>query len=1124
MIRSIFLSSIFFSLIFLSPLALLGDVAQLSTISGGPKSLRMAIEDLIATLGPQYPNGRVFLRRLEEIEKIGGADSQPRFAALQREALLANPLLKFDKLLLVRRAESNLGLTPNWGGKTDIPKTGYDNEIVVLSPVSPDGSLTTLYRPADREFVGDLDLHWHADRLLFSMPSQKGAGAWNVYELVLDPATGQPSQPPRQITQDWPDVDSYEGTYLPDARIIFSSTAAHNVCPCWGRSSSHSAGQLFLLDFGEQTRTRGDAEARRDADRDLSPSSSPRQLCFDQDHNWCPTVMNDGKVLYQRWEYADAPHFFSRLLFTMNPDGTNQSACYASNSYWPNAVFDARPIPGHPSLVIGVVGGHHGSARAGELVLFDIGKGHAETDGVVQRIPGYGKKVEPIIRDALVDDSWPKFLHPYPLGDPLSGSGGGKYFLAACKRDPAAPWVLCIADVFDNIVPIRSVAGSALLEPFPLVRRPLPPVIPDRVQLDRKDATVAVSDIYAGPGLKGVPRGTVKHLRVFAYHYGYRGTGGHCAVGTDGSWDVKRVLGTVPVRDDGSAHFIVPANTPLAVQPLDAEGKALQLMRSWFTAMPGEKISCVGCHERRAETLPVRAAAALMDPPSPITPWRGPARGFSFAREVQPVLDKYCAGCHNDQPRPDGRPIPDLRGGRIAGPESRDPAIGLVHPNVSGCCIWHLWPTNRSVSYEILHRYVRRPGAESDYHLLPALEYHADTSELIQMLKKGHHGVKLDAEAWDRLVTWIDLNVPYHGNWGEYNIGHPGAIDRRRQYAKRFANLDDDPEWLPPLSSEPVKAVIPPEPVRPVPLRSEAIPGWPFSRDEAIRRQQEVESSRSHAKSFSAEPSEMRLDLGNGLAMRLVLIPSGEFPMGDPAGCDDEQPVSRVRIERPFWMGKFEVSNEQYALFDPQHDSRYISVYGKDVIARGLPVNRPKQPVVRVPWTAAMEFCRWLSQKTGRRITLPTEAQWEWACRCGSAAPMSYGNLDADFGKLANLADKRLVLASVWSGEPLDWMPKIATVDDGACVTADVGAYAPNAWGLHDMHGNAAEWTRSLDRPYPYQDADGRNGPSAAGKRIVRGGSFQDRPHRARSATRLAYPAWSGVYNVGFRLVCEAVQ
>jgi len=463
-----------------------------STAGVNLKALRLAIEDLIATFGPRYTKGREYLARLEALEKSGVEGDLTALAALKREALLANPLLRFDKLLLVRREEKgDLGLTPNWGGKIDIAKTGYDNEIVVLSPVGPEGTLTTVYRPANHEFVGDLDLDCNADRLLFSMPSQGGAGPWNVYELALDASTGQ-DQPsvgarlaPRQVTEDLPDVDSYDACYLPDGRIIFSSTAAQNVCPCWGRSASHSAAALYLLDPG---------------------GGRVRQLCFDQDHNWCPTVINDGRVLYLRWEYTDAPHFFTRLLFTMNPDGTGQTAYYASNSYWPNAVFDARPVPGHASLVVGVVGGHHGTARAGELVLFDAGKGQAENEGVIQRIPGYGQTVEPMIRDALVDESWPKFLHPFPLGDPAMTAGGGKYFLVSCKLEPTAAWVLCLADVFDNIVPIRSVPGSALLEPFPLVDRPLPPAIPDRVQLDRKDATVVLSDVYAGPGLKGVPR------------------------------------------------------------------------------------------------------------------------------------------------------------------------------------------------------------------------------------------------------------------------------------------------------------------------------------------------------------------------------------------------------------------------------------------------------------------------------------------------------------------------------------------------------------------------------------------------------------------------------------------
>ena len=219
-------------------------------------------------------------------------------------------------------------------------------------------------------------------------------------------------------------------------------------------------------------------------------------------------------------------------------------------------------------------------------------------------------------------------------------------------------------------------------------------------------------------------------------------------------------------------------------------------------------------------------------------------------------------------------------------------------------------------------------------------------------------------------------------------------------------------------------------------------------------------------------------------------------------------------------MGRFEVTNAQFARFDPAHDSAYISVYNKDQANRGLPVNRPAQPVVRVSWQRAMDFCRWLSQKTGRKFTLPSEAQWEYACRAGTDTPLYYGDCATDFGKLANLADEQLL--SLCRRDSPKWIPAVATVNDGAVVTANVGRYAANAWGLYDMAGNAAEWTRSAYRPYPYNPADGRDDPAAAGTKVVRGGSFYDRPERARSGFRLHYPAWQQVYNVGFRVMMEA--
>jgi formylglycine-generating enzyme required for sulfatase activity len=1023
------------------------------------EALRLAVSDLIESNGEKYAKGREYLARAETLKKsydeAQAAKDEARqkavvadFKALQREALMANPLLDFEKVLLVKRGADKLGLPNNWVGNGGMGPTGYDNEIVVLSPVKPDGQLKTLYKPEGKGFVGDVCLNWDGQRMLFSMPGT--LKRWQVFEIKAD-GTGL-----RQVTPgDQPDVDNYSACYLPDGRIIFCSTACYLGVPCVGGGSP--VGSLYRLEADGKT---------------------IRQLTFDQDHSWYPTVLNNGRIIYTRWEYSDTPHYFSRLLFEMNPDGTAQFEYYGSNSYWPNSTFYARPIPGHPTKVAGIVSGHHGTARAGELVIFDSAKGRQEAAGAVQRIPGYGKKVEPIIADGLVNNTWPKFLHPWPLSD--------KYFLVSCKMSPSAPWAFYLVDIFDNMVSICEVPGYALMEPIPLRPTAKPPAIPDRVNLESKTATVYLVDVYQGKGLKGVPRGTVKKLRVFSDHFAYRGMGGHINIAIDGPWDARRILGTVPVYEDGSAMFKAPANVPLVVQPLDAEGKALQVMRSWYTAMPGEFAACVGCHEPQSSGPPPGVATiATKKGAVEIEPWYGPARPFGFDREVQPVLDKFCVSCHNGQPQPDGVKICDLRGkAKVEGYKGR--------------C---------TPAYEAIHPFVRRPGPESDYHVPVPCEFAADTSELVQMLKKGHHGVGLDAEAWDRLYTWIDLNVPCHGTWSEYRKIAGDNHQRRLDMAKLYGGPDFDPEAYPAMPAVQITPVVP----VPTP-KSEAstiqCAGWPFAPTEALSRQ------------AASGPVSRTLDLGNGVKMELVRVPAGSFAMGDSAGAEDERPASAVNVSKAFWIGKCEVTNEQYGLFDPLHDSRVISVTNKDQGNPGIPVNGPRQPVIRVSWNDATAFCRWLSGKIGEKVVLPTEAQWEYACRAGSATPLSFGDTGADFSKFANLADQA-VLGLVRRDSP-KWIPRDDRFNDASVVTADVGRYQPNAWGLFDMHGNVAEWTRSEYRAYPYKDDDGRNAENATGPRVVRGGSWYDRPARARSSFRLSYPAWRQVYNVGLRIVIES--
>ncbi len=1058
-------------------------------------ALRLAIRELAGRFGPQYAKGETFLQRLAELEaQLAHTNSanQARagLVALRYEALVrANPLLNFGRLLVVKRGNTSpdLGLPHNWQSNSTLPKQGYDDSICLLSLGGETNELTTVFKPDRRVFVGDVELNWDADKLLFSSVGTNGR--WQVFELGLSDSirsTGRQSAPSsakenrsrltsaatvRQLTGEQPDVDSYDACYLPDDRIIFTSTACFIGVPCvYG--NSHVA-NLYLMD----------ADGR-----------NIRQLCFDQEHDWCPTVLNNGRVLYTRWEYADTPHSNTRLLFHMNPDGTEQMEFLGSNSYWPNSFFYARPIPGHPSMVVAVIGGHHDNPRMGELVLFDPARGRQEAAPAVQRIPGYGKKVEAIIRDGLTLDSWPKFLHPFPLND--------KFFLVSVKPEPDAPWGIYLVDVFDNLVPLAQASDAALLEPIPLRPTPRPPVMPDKVNLKSKEALVVIQDIYAGDGLAGVPRGTVKSLRLFTYHFAYQNMGGLLGVvGADGPWDIRRILGTVPVEADGSAKFLVPANTPISMQPLDAEGKAIQLMRSWMTAMPGETVQCTGCHERQNTAPLLKSVTALNKPPARIQPWYGPVRGFSYAREVQPVIDRNCVSCHNPAwAATNGKELCDLRGDvMLTNWSSVTPGNGGKRAG------------KFSVGYNELQRWVRRNGIEGDYHVLTPMEFHADTTDLVQLLKAGHHGVQLDTESWDRLITWIDLNAPYHGTWGEL-IDKPGQQrERRRDLLKLYANVEDDPEAVVAADVRRLNSSdVSPQPSG-APSKADGsgltsaatLEGWPFDASEAKRRQDAAGAN-----------TKRTIDLGSGVSFELVLIPPGEFVVSPAAGAVPQ----RVQIGKPFWMAAREIDNRTFAVFDPAHDSGLEDKNTYQFGVRGYPMNQPGQPVVRVSWDQAMAFCEWLSAKTGQRFTLPTETQWEWACRAGAETPFSFGGLDSDFSKHANLADAKLrdfasdpftVDVPLKNPTPFDdWIPKDRRFNDGVLVTVAPGKYQPNAWGLHDMHGNAAEWTRS-------DFASGRE------KKVVRGGSWRDVPARSTSSFRLGYLPWQRVYNVGFRVVLE---
>ena len=991
--------------------------------------------------------------------------------ANKRAILLANPLLNGDKILTVRYQLGNrdrramapeLGTqSNNWSNQESARRKGFNADIVELSNLRDEVQIRTIYKPDNTSSIADLKLHWDGDRAMFTQTMSDNR--WNVFEVKLNNGDCK-----KLIDNPEPDLEFYDGTYLPDGRIIANSNIGYQGVPCV--NGSDPVGNMVLY---------------------TPQSKNLRRLTFDQDANWNPVIMNNGRVMYTRWEYTDLTHYYTRIVMNMNPDGTEQKALYGSGSMFPNSTFDVQPLPGYASAFVGIISGHHGVARSGRLILFDPAKARKGAAGMLQEIPHRNRPIVEEVKDRLVDGVWPQFIKPSPLND--------TYFLVAAKLDKNDLWGIYLVDKFDNVTCLHKMEGEGYISPIAVRKTVTPPAIPDRVKLDDKQATVFIQDIYEGEGLKGIPRGTVKSLRLHAYEYAYVQTqSDHNWHGIQSGWDIKRMLGTVPVEEDGSVIFKIPANTPVSIQPLDKDGVAVQWMRSWLTGQPGEIVSCVGCHEDQNQIVIPKRVIASQKAPHALTPPEGGTRSFTFDLEVQPILDRACIACHNGE----GKAF-DLRGGKKDG-------------------------RGYGTSYLNLHPYVHRQGGEGDMVVLYPYEYHPNTSELVRLLKKGHYNVQLTDAEWRKIYNWIDYNAPDKGYFNANvlkSFPYQGydQIERRKQLTDKYAGgagvdwKKEIADYAAQLKNKGEIKPVMPKKVSPVKEKVLKVKGWPFAPD--------------RVKEMLADEKETVkvLEIAPGVQMTFVRIPAGEFVMGSYHGEPDTYPTTKVKIDKAFWMGELEVTNQQYNTIFPQHDSRYVDQQWKDHVVPGYPANKPEQPVIRVSYNDAMEYCKILSQKTGLNITLPTEAQWEWACRGGSDEDFWFGNLNADFGKKDNLADVTTNKFAVSGVDPqpmspespwykyYTFLPKAANVDDGSLVQVGGKKYEANPFGLYCMHGNVAEWTRSDYVPYPYKE----NPKKVSEYKVVRGGSYIERPKYSTAYSRKGFYPYQCVFNVGFRVIIE---
>ncbi|MBQ2007748.1 MAG: formylglycine-generating enzyme family protein, partial [Alistipes sp.] len=593
------------------------------------ESVRKAYNDFCKTEGYDKARYGALVAELEKACAAGSGVSDERKIALKREILLSNPLLDNAKIIVGRyrigdkarevMAPSLGTQNNNWSNQSSAARKGFDAEIAELSNLRGEVESRTIYKPKHSTAVTDMLLHWDGERILFTAADENER--WGVYEVNRDGSNMH-----KVIKSEEPDLEFFDGAYMPSGRIIAMSNIGYQGVPCV--NGSDPVGNMIAYE----------------------PSTGEmRRMTFDQDANWHPRVMNNGRLMYVRWEYTDLTHYYSRFVMHANPDGTETKALYGSGGWFPNSIFDVQPLPGGNNTFVGIISGHHGVARSGRLILFDPSMGRKETKGMIQEMPFSQREIVPIIKDELVNDVWPQFVKPYPVSD--------KYFLVSAKLTPESLWGIYLVDIYDNMTLVAEFEGEGLINPIIVNKRPTPPIIPDRIKPEEKEATVFIQDIYQGEGLPGVPVGTVKKLRVFAYEYTYvNSESDHIAQGIQSGWDIKRNLGEVAVEPDGSAMFKIPANTPVSFQPLDEEGRAIQWMRSWVTGMPGEVLSCVGCHEdQNSLPMPKRVMASTKAPAALQTP-EGGVRSFTFDLEVQPILDRNCVVCHNaDGAKPDFR-------------------------------------------------------------------------------------------------------------------------------------------------------------------------------------------------------------------------------------------------------------------------------------------------------------------------------------------------------------------------------------------------------------------------------------------------------------------------------------
>ncbi len=539
------------------------------------------------------------------------------------------------------------------------------------------------------------------ERIVFSY-RPGGTDAYHLYEVRAD---GSQS---RQLTDG--EYDDIEPCFLPDGGIAFVSARSRRWVQCW-------LTQVATL-------YRCDADGR-----------NVRQLSANLEHDNTPWVLPDGRILYTRWEYVDRSQVHYHHLWTMNPDGTGQTVFFG-NLHPGDVYIDAKPVPGADEVVLIRSPGHGAMEHAGYLAVLSAKRGPDDLGSLTT-----------ITREADFRDPWALSADAFLAAREKS--------LVLVGRDGSARTLYTLPGEF----------GEAWLhEPRPLAPRQREPALASLVDAAKPTGRFLLHDVYSGRNMAGVKRGEIKKLLVLeSLPKPVNFTGGMDPLSYVGTFTLQRILGTVPVEDDGSAFFEAPALRSLLFVALDENGLAVKRMQSFATVLPGETQGCLGCHEPRVVTPPSvspRLPLAARQAPRPIEPIPGAPDVPDFPRDVQPVLDRHCVACHDDR-RPDGGVV-------LSG--DRGPMFSLAYYTL---VVWRQVADGRN--------YPR-----SNY---PPRSLGSGGSPLLKKFDASHYGVQAPPADLQTVRLWLDAAAPYPGTYAALGTGMIGGYQQNEQV------LENDAAW-----------------------------------------------------------------------------------------------------------------------------------------------------------------------------------------------------------------------------------------------------------------------------------------------------------------------------------------